>query len=182
MFAMLVFANSFAQTFNGVKIGGTIAQMKFKLEQKGFKTDEIKNNVLWMVGKMAGRNVMLGVVGSPKTKTVWKVLVILTDDKSWYDLKSEYFNTKDILTKKYGEPKDCYAFFSSPYYEGDGYEKQAVENDKCTYSCFYGQVEEGKLDLSVSISESFHVTIHYENVELSKLKKIETEQLEQSAF
>ena len=45
MFAMLVFATSFGQTFDGVKIGGTMAQMRFKLEQKGYKLDEIKNYV-----------------------------------------------------------------------------------------------------------------------------------------
>ncbi len=183
MFAVLIFAASFGQTFNGVKIGGTMAQMKFKLEQKGFKTDEIKSNIIWMLGKMATKDVMIGICGTPKTKTAWKVIVIFTDEKvGWYSMKSEYYDTKEILTKKYGSPQECFEYFKSPYYEGDGYEKQAITNEQATFSCYYEGVEENKMNLSISISKSFNVLIAYENIELSKLFNSEKELIEQNSF
>ena len=43
----------------------------------------------------------------------------------------------ELFTKKYGEPKDHFEFFSSPYYEGDGYELQALRKEKCNYISFW---------------------------------------------
>ena len=90
MFAMLVFATSFGQTFDGVKIGGTMAQMRFKLEQKGYKLDEVKNNAVWMKGTLANKKVSVGIIGSPKSKTVWKVVAFFDSKNDWYSLKNEF--------------------------------------------------------------------------------------------
>jgi hypothetical protein len=137
MFAMLVFATSFAQTFDGIKIGGTLAQMRFKLEQKGYKLDEIKNNIVWMKGTLANKKVLIGVLGTTKSKIAWKIVAYFDIQKDWYDLKNEFENINTILAKKYGETENCYRFFSTPYYEGDGYEISALANDKVTFSCYY---------------------------------------------
>ena len=154
MFAMLVFATSFAQTFDGIKIGGTMAQMRFKLEQKGYKLDEVKNNVVWMKGKLANKKVLVGIVGSPKSKTVWKVIAYLEEKTNWYDLKTEFEDINSILAKKYGETETCFRFFSDPYYEGDGYEISALANDKVTFSCYYQNKEDGKLNIGITIHSS----------------------------
>lgn len=182
MFAMLVFATSFAQTFNGMIIGGTMAQMRFKLEAKGFKLDEIKSNIIWMKGKMANKNVLVGVVGTPKTKTVWKVVAIFDSQESWSSLKSEYTDMKTIFIKKYGEPTDCFAFFKDPYYEGDGYELSAISKGNASFSCFWENIEDGKMNVSVEIGKSQSVVLHYENIKLTQVKNKEQEELEQSAF
>jgi len=182
MFAILGFATSFGQTFNGMIIGGTMAQMRFKLEAKGFKLDEIKPNLIWMKGKMANKNVLVGILGTSKTKNVWKIITIFDSQESWSSLKSEYLDMKTILIKKYGTPTDCYAFFKSPYYEGDGYELLAISKENATFSCFWENIENGKMNVSVEIGTSQSVVLHYENIKMIQLKIKEQEELEQSAF
>jgi hypothetical protein len=182
MFAMLVFATSFAQTFDGVKIGGTLAQMRFKLEQKGYKFDEVKNNILWMKGTLANKKVMIGVVGTPKSKTAWKIVAYLDERKNWYDLKNEFENINTILAKKYGETETCFRFFSTPYYEGDGYEISALANDKVTFSCYYPNKEDNKLNISVEISSTSCILLTYEHIENTLLMKKEKDEAEMSSF
>ena len=182
MFAMLVFATSFAQTFDGIKIGGTLAQMRFKLEQKGYKLDEVKNNIVWMKGTLANKKVLIGVLGTPKSKTAWKVVAYFDERKDWYALKTEFENINIVLAKKYGETETCYRFFSNPYYEGDGYEISALINDKVTFSCYYENKEENKLNISVEISSTSCVLLSYENIQNALLMKKEKEETEMSSF
>ena len=182
MFAMLVFATSFGQTFDGVKIGGTMAQMRFKLEQKGYKLDEVKNNAVWMKGTLANKKVSVGIIGSLKSKTVWKVVAFFDSKNDWYSLKNEFESINNILAKKYGETESCYRFFSTPYYEGDGYEISALANDKVTFACYYKNKEEGKLTLSIEINSSACILLSYENIENTILMNKEKEEAEMSSF
>jgi hypothetical protein len=43
----------------------------------------------------------------------------------------------ELYTSKYGQPSDNFEYILSPYYEGDGFELQALRNEKCTYSTFF---------------------------------------------
>ncbi|WP_278519531.1 hypothetical protein, partial [Leyella stercorea] len=71
---------------------------------------------------------------------------------------------------KYGEPHDDFNFFSSPYKENDGNEIQAIEEDKCHYSCYF-KLEEGTI--GISISPYKNIFIGYEDA--INLKKMELE-------
>jgi hypothetical protein len=182
MFAMLVFATSFGQTFDGVKIGGTLAQMRFKLEQKGYKLDEVKNNAVWMNGTLANKKVLIGIVGTPKSKTVWKVVAYFDAKNDWYNLKNEFESINNILAKKYGETETCFRFFSTPYYEGDGYEISALANDKVSFACYYENKEEGKLTISIEMHSTACILLSYEHIQNSLLMKKEKEEAEMSSF
>lgn len=46
------------------------------------------------------------------------------------------------------------------YYEGDGYELQALKNDKCTYSTYF-KTEKGTLN--VAITSSGNLSLGYED-------------------
>ena len=68
--------------------------------------------------------------------------------------------------------KSTMSFFSKPYYEGDGYELQALRKEKCHYISFY------KLPLGaaiVEISQFGHIQIGYEDNINYELKKKEEE-------
>ena len=90
-----------------------------------------------MKGKFTNRDADIFVLATPQTKTVYKVFVDFAKESSWSTLKSHYFDYKALYIKKYGETESSYEFFSKPYYEGDGYELQALTKEKCTYATFF---------------------------------------------
>lgn len=68
---------------------------------------------------------------------------------------------------KYGSPTSHYEFFKDPYYDGDGYELQALELDKCTYFTIW------KLDygnISIQMSSNASLWISYEDADGVKKK------------
>jgi hypothetical protein len=84
-----------------------------------------------------------------------KILVrIITPDNKAIET---YRSMKDVLSKKYGTPDDEYEFFKSPYYDGDGYETQAIRKGKATFLCFWGGA------LSLEIHETLTVQLNYES-------------------
>ena len=139
-------------TFNGVPINGTLEEFVQKLESKGFKLVEYMGSNAVMKGDFAGNSATLFILGSKKTKTVWKVAAQFADKDSWSDLKSQYNSYKDMYTQKYGKPSDHFEFFSKPYYEGDGYELQALRKGKCNYISFYN-IANGTICVELSKSE-----------------------------
>lgn len=124
--------------FKGIDIDGNIDDFIKKMEDNGFTFEKLlTDNVVKMKGKFMGKSCDLLIIHSIESKEVWKVTVYFKEKESWYDLKKEYLDTKNLFVEKYGVPKSHYEFFSEPYYEGDGYELQAIEKDKCTYRTFF---------------------------------------------
>lgn len=159
--------------FKGIPIDGSLNEFVSKLEAKGFTKTETMGTMVQLKGDFAGESVNVYVVGSEKNKTVWKVAVFFPEKSSWRSLKSDYFDYKELFTKKYGKPKNDYEFFSDPYYEGDGYELSALKRDKCTYCSFY-YPEGGIIMLEISSSEC--VLVGYEDSTNAKIKSREEEE------
>lgn len=123
-------------TFKGIEINGDIKEFVTKLKNNGYSQDEMNNDgtIYTLTGKFAGFDkCTIYVVGTKTSKTVWKVMVMLPDQRDWYSLKDRFTDMHSSLVDKYGKPSDEYHFFSDPYYEGDGYELQALYNEKCSY-------------------------------------------------
>nr|DAI83728.1 MAG TPA: hypothetical protein [Caudoviricetes sp.] len=174
----LMAISSFAQEsqhleFKGVPLDGKLSDFVSKLEKKSFVLKEYaRDYVAVMKGNFAGDYVTIYVFATPKSKIVWKVAVNYNEKESWSSLKSDYTDMKELFTKKYGKPTEHYEFFSKPYYEGDGYELQALRKEKCHYISFY------KLPLgsvAVEISQFGHIQIGYEDGVNNNLKKKEEE-------
>ena len=88
------------------------------MEKNGFTLQKSpREHVALMKGLFTGKWVEVLILSSPKTKTVWKVSVYYSKQESWTSLKSDYNEMVELFTKKYGEPKDHFEFFSSPDYE-----------------------------------------------------------------
>ena len=124
-----------------------------------------------MSGVFTGKEATIYVLFSPKTETVWKVGVTFSQDgNDWSTIKNNYLEYKQYYINKYGETHDDFNFFSSPYKENDGNEIQAIEEDKCHYSCYF-ELEEGSI--AINISSYKNITISYEDA--INLKKMELE-------
>jgi hypothetical protein len=128
-------------TFKGVPINGYLPDFVEEMKEKGFSFETVGDGTAWMEGNFLNENCSLYMLVSPKSQLVYCVVITLPKKDSWYRLKSSY---KDIISqyqKKYGKPSDSNAYFSSPYYEGDGYELQALRLNKCQYNTYWKLTE-----------------------------------------
>ena len=172
--AMLMSTTFFAQEhldFRGVPIDGHIDDFIIKMTELGYTLDKKVDNAAIMTGKFTGKDIDLYILCSPKTKTVWKVAALFDKATSWSSLKSSYFEYKKLYTQKYGKPESSYEFFSDPYYEGDGYELQALRKEKCHYFTMY-DLEGGVVVVQLTTTECLQ--LGYEdniNGELTKKER-----------
>jgi hypothetical protein len=168
----------YSQEFLGIKVDGNRDEVIQKFIQKGFvmkPRGSESPTVSTLTGTYSGKFFEINIVNTPKTKKVWKFAVYLPEKTNWYSLKSDYEDYLATLTKKYGEPNKSYSFFSSPYYEGDGYEMSALKLEKCHYVSFWD-------NMSVEISKWSQVKITYQNMVNSQLNDQENEQLNKNIF
>ena len=122
-----------------------------ELNKKGYSTiyheEDISGYVL--EGTFAGiHDCEIYVLGTPKSKTTWKVVVKFPEKNSWYLIKNDYNELVESYTKKYGKPKDHREFFSYPYEDGDGYEMTAISTKKCHYITMY-ETDVATIDISI---------------------------------
>jgi hypothetical protein len=169
-------STAFSQEFLGIKVEGTKDEIQKKFLEKGFKFVNSKDDYLQLKGNVGTNEVELNVIFTPKTKIAWKFVVYLPEQSSWYSLKSQYNEYLDMLKSKYGEPKNNYHFFSSPYDEGDGYEMTGVKIGKCNFAAYW----EDKY--SIEISKFSQVKIAYENPVNSEIFSKEKKELQTNAF
>lgn len=179
-----LFAVSFytvsAQSFDGVPISGDLPTAVAKFKAKGYTIRKYVENGVILDGKVASRNIELFVFVTPKTKKLFKVVAYFDEEISWMSLKSTYEVFYDILTEKYGYPDAKYNKFIDPYYEGDGYELQAVGVEKAIFSSYW--FKKDNLTVALEISKYKQVSLTYENNIMMELKKKEQAEIEMRAF
>ena len=161
--------------FKGIPIDGTLKEFTAKLQQEGYKVTFTNDEGYGCVlkGSFAGfSDCKILVIATETSHIVWKVVVKFPEQTSWYSLKSRFDDYKTSMAQKYGEPSGDYHFFSKPYYEGDGYEFQALKKDKCNYAAFF-DVPEGGIIVEIQSVEynSGCVAITYEDKKNAELKK-----------
>lgn len=119
-------------TFKGVPINGPLEKVRAKIINAGFKPDGES-----LCGRFAGLKVKVYVGANENMDIVYSIIVNSEQEKSWDDLKCKYFNVRELYIKKYGQPIEDVQTFASPYYEGDGDELKATENQKCFYKSIF---------------------------------------------
>ena len=177
--ALFLITSSYAQYFDGVFIGGRLDSFIYKFKKKGFRL-EINDGTSFLYGKVAMREVQILVFATPYTNKVYKISVYMPEHNSWYSLKSDYFSYLDILKNKYGLPTESYSTFIDPYYEGDGFEEQAVKMDKTLYEAIW--IGYGNTNIAVSISKYMQVKLIYENIINVELFKKEMQKTHNNSF
>lgn len=179
LFSVISFS-CFSQEFLGIKVDGPKQEVVNKFIAKGFRVKTIKGgseNVTSMEGNYAGTNYEINIVNTPTSKKVWKIAVYLPEQSNWYSLKSSYEKYLETLTEKYGQPTKSYGFFSSPYYEGDGFEMTALAIEKCNYAAYWLDII-----MSIEISKYKQIKISYENAVNSELDDQEREKINKNVF
>lgn len=171
---------SYSQSFDGVPISGDLPTAIAKFKAKGYTFDQYTTNGAILKGRVANTPVQVFILVTPKSKRVFKMVAFFNEETSWYSLKSDFFKYQNLLTEKYGTPDEKYANFVSPYYEGDGYELQAVGLDKVNYAAYWFRRD--NLTLGVEISKYKQIKLIYENVELINLKDKEQTEIEANSF
>ncbi len=165
---ILGFAQQDVLEFKGIPIQGRLDTFVSQLEKKGYEKYYENDYAVILNGDFTSKSVKVFVLSSRNTHTVWKVVVKFPEVNSWTSLKSQYRDMVDLYKQKYSVDQS-YEFFSSPYYEGDGYELSAFKHDKGNYITFF---KEGVI---VEINDDAALQVSYENKENAKIANSEKE-------
>ncbi|MFT4603085.1 MAG: hypothetical protein ACI857_003272 [Arenicella sp.] len=156
---LLIIASSFAQnnsdsnkhlTFKGVPIDETLNEFVSKMKNSGFTHVGTDNGIGKLEGDFAGyKDCIVGVATLKQKDLVSKITVIFPESETWSPLSYNYFNLKELLTEKYGEPSNVVEEFDS-YSEprDDGARMRAVQMDYCKFYTTY-ETEKGSIQLSI---------------------------------
>jgi len=137
-------------TFKGVPIDGTLNEYVSKMKKSGFALMRTEEGVALLKGDFAAyKNCILGVSTLKQKNLVSKITVIFPEQDTWSSLSSNYFNLKEMLTEKYGEPSECVEKFQSSTLDDDGYKMTQVQLDACKYYTTYN-TEKGTIELSIA--------------------------------
>lgn len=161
--------NSWAQssdhlTFKGVPIDGTLSDYVAKMKQNGFTHLGTENSVALLTGDFAGNKDCNVYVATLKDKDlVSRITVLFTDRDTWSTLSGDYFNLKEMLIVKYGEPSECVEKFDTYFKpDDDGERMYEVKMDRCKYYTMY-ETDKGRIQLSIEHdnASSCYVALSY---------------------
>lgn len=146
--------------------------IKDAMEDKGIKYDETRNSdgikLVFFKGKYAGNDALYAF--KLYNDEMWEALILAVDIPN-YKIIGEWNNLKNLLIDKYGRPYKDFYFFQSPYYEGDGYETQAIRLGK-GFASTYWKRPDGNGDnviLTCEITEDLALRVSYQHVELANI-------------
>jgi hypothetical protein len=151
-----------AQSFNFSDLAWetSVSEVRNQLAAAGFtaiQTD--KDGDLRFQGVLIGYKA-IGIAFFAESKLAKVAIRLITPDRKARDT---YRDLKETLTKKYGPPTNSYEYFRKPYYEGDGYEEQAIRVGKARFATFWGGREPSSGGLVLEIHESLTVRLSYES-------------------
>ncbi len=145
--------------FKDIALNGDIKSFANELVKQGFVIVEPKATIIALSGNFVNRKCEVFVCSTKKSNNVWKVAVYLPKEFNWQSIKKDYQSLKEQFIKKYGNGK-AQEYFTLPYFEGDEYEMQAINLEKCHYQ-IYWQTKEGSI--SLTISKYGQIMISYED-------------------
>jgi len=151
-------------SFKGVPIDGKLNDYVSKMKQKGFALVKTENGLAMLKGEFASyKNCIVGVNTLKGKDLVSKIIVIFPSQNSWASLSSNYFNIKDMLTEKYGQPTDNVEKFSTYEPEDDGSKMIQVNLDACKYYAIY-ETDKGIIELSIKgeISDAYVILSYFD--------------------
>ena len=163
--------------FKGVPIDGTLNDYVLKMKQSGFNHVSTENGLAMLQGDFAGyKGCIIGVSTLEQKDLVSKITVLFPDCDSWSSISSNYYNLKELLTEKYGEPFEMVEKFDTRTEPRDDNSRMhELGMDRCKYYTTY-KTENGAIQLSIENS-GFHKSF----VSLSYFDKINSEIIREKA-
>jgi hypothetical protein len=154
-------AQTTTMSFAGLQWGSTRESVKQALAPLGYtfiKLDE--DGDLDYKGELLGYPATMYFFFTPSgalTKVEMTIITPKTKNRETYN------EMKEMLIQKYGQPMEDFHFFSSPYYEGDGYEDQAFRLGKATFSTYWKHPgKTGNEMASLEITPGLNIRVGYE--------------------
>lgn len=159
--------------FKDIPIKGCLDEMIEKIKSLDYKFEEKSEDgsVAIFRGSFANEDCEIVLYASPKTKIMHSVIVNFKERHNWHSLKSKYQELKKQLMTKYNSTPKSREYFIDPYYEGDGYEIQALKLGKCyyfsTFNFYNGKIGlyiiEDKIQLLYQDFEGYEINKKEEN-------------------
>lgn len=168
-----------AQKFAGVELNQSYQIVINSFVAKGFVQYDKNTQYIVLKGKIVNEEVLLAIYPTITSRKCRKIACLYTSPDTWEESKTLYEKKCDIINTKYGIPTYVNEKFYDPYYEGDGYEIQAINSDKCEFLRIWGDMlDYPNLTIGVEIGNEGIVMVTYEvksNMELNdqELKKIQ---------
>lgn len=137
-------------TFKGVPIDGTLNEYVLKMEKSGFSLIDSKDGAAMLKGDFAAyKECIIGVATLEQKDLVSRIMVFFPKQNTWSSLSSNYYNLKELLTEKYGEPSETVEEFNS-YSEpkDDNAKMHEVGLNNCIYYTIY-ELDNGSIKLSI---------------------------------
>lgn len=164
LFLMILGLNSNAQELNGcmgIQFGESKASVKQKMTEKsGFELYNSKEEtVSYINGTFAGRKAV-GAVFKFYNDELHTVIILL-DIESEPMAMNEYQKVLNDLNDKYGVKFEKIHNFKKPYYEGDGYEHNAIRLGYADIFAFYEF--SNKCAMSVEITKEMSIKLTYQD-------------------
>lgn len=137
-------------TFKGVPIDGTLNEFVLKMKQNGFTLVKTENGTAFLTGEFAAyKDCYVGVTTLKQKDLVSKIVVIFPECTNWSSLSSNYFNLKELLIQKYGEPTECvekFEYYYEPKNDNDKYDAASSNHSK--FLTIY-ETNKGSIQLSI---------------------------------
>lgn len=138
--------------FKGVPIDGQVSEFVLNLKNKGFIHLFGSNGFTQMRGDFAGYNNCLVKIPTLYPNDVaYKVLVFFPELDNWQELFENYFEIKEMLIEKYGEPTESSEKFEMTGLNALDYRSSLykIKTDRCSYKTLWN-TEFGNIHLSIT--------------------------------
>jgi hypothetical protein len=121
------------------------------MKQSGFKHLGTEDKTAVLIGDFAGyKDCYVGVSTLTQKDLVHKIAVMFPERETWSTLSGNYFELKEMLTEKYGEPSVVLEKFDTyPEPKDDNFKMYEVQFDNCKYNSIW-QTDKGEIQLSIS--------------------------------
>ena len=121
--------------FRSLPIDGDLKTAVKEVKKWGFMGMKIKNMAVLM-GTLEGEDVMITLMATPKSNTLFSVSVIYEGVETWNEQMVMYEKIKASIAAKYEEPTDIINEWKSPYSINNN-PMQAFREDKVKYGVVY---------------------------------------------
>ncbi|HKO18478.1 MAG TPA: hypothetical protein VJU82_06295 [Acidobacteriaceae bacterium] len=153
-------------TFAGLVWGASPATTRSTLTAQGLKFIEVDaDGDLDFTGTLYGYPAAVFAIMAHE-RLVRISVTLLTPDQ---EARAVYADLKTTLTRKYGTPRFDIQRFIDPYYDGDGFEEQAIRLDKANYVALWyhgtGHVATTESALVLSITDKLDIELDYDSTQ-----------------
>ncbi|MCR9063834.1 MAG: hypothetical protein NXI00_07700 [Cytophagales bacterium] len=154
--------------FKGVPIDGTLNDYLSKMKESGFTLLNSEDGTAVLNGDFAGYKDCIIQVSTLKGKDlVSKISVRFPVITNWSPLSSNYFNLKELLTEKYGEPNlSIEKFDTSSPPDDDVSRMYHTKLNRCKYLTTF-ELKNGSIQLSIgngSYSSTYVSLLYFDKV------------------